>query len=382
MDAKRKVALIQKRSAALNFSDRVFNDAERIVQKAGLTLPGIVEELWKEWFNDMVGTRNGSEYRKAARDPGGHFLEWLRVRATRRFHITWRAIDKLSRAYSPEVAAHFTSIIWPQEIAWAQRMRTFSNPHVATRAALFLRETEGKPAKTFEALSEIYADTVRTIVDIDSPAADLTPAEIRYGEDLPDHTPLFLRYAAKAYKERLDPMDREKLELLADRASRDELSDRALGIAKKMAAAARLNPMRQSPSVISAAISLGIGPNELYLAETAFLDRLERGEVTIEPGLRSPQLAFINQISDKKSRKVLVSASIAPEIDPPVDKWEIANLDKRWVADLPTGFAVFGALRAKLEIWKSAIVDGQRNIPYDRVSDFGFFISSMGEENA
>ncbi|NTF17233.1 hypothetical protein G6L37_02155 [Agrobacterium rubi] len=375
MDSRQKVSLIQKRVSALGFSERVFKDADRIVEKSGMTLPGIVDELWKEWLNDLVATTNGAEYRTAARDPGGHFLDWLRVRATRRFHVTWRAMDKLSRAYGPEVATHFTSIIWPQEIAWAQRMRTFDNPHVATRAALFLRETEGKPSKTFEALSDIYAETIRTIIEIDSPAKDLTPEEIRFSENLPDHTPMFLRYASRAYKDVLDPMDRERIELLADRARRDEMADRAAGIARQMAAAARLNPMRQSTSVISAAISLGIGPNELYLAETAFLDRLERGDVVIEPGLRTPQMAFITAISDRKSRKVLVSSSISPEIDPPVDIWEVANLDRRWLADLPQGFSVFQGLRASFESWKLAIVQGSRNIPYDRISDFGFFIS-------
>jgi len=377
MDARQKVSLIQKRVTALGFSDRVLKDADRIVEKAGMTLPGIVDELWKEWLNDLVATTNGAEYRAAARDPGGHFLDWLKIRATRRFHVTWRALDKLARAYGPEVATHFTSIIWPQEIAWAQRMRTFDNPHVATRAALFLRETEAKPAKTFEALSDIYAETVRTIVEIDGPAKDLSPEEIRFAATLPDHTPMFLRYAARAYKDVLDRMDREKMVLLADRARRDEMSDRASGIARQMAAATRLNPLRQSTSVISAAINLGIGPNELYLAETAFLDRLERGEIAIEPGHRTPQMAFINAISDRKSRKVLVSSSISPEIDSSVDVWEVAGLDRRWLADLPAGFSVYPGLRAKFDDWKLAIVEGRRNIPYDRISDFGFFIASL-----
>lgn len=382
MEATRKLSLIQKRVAALGFSERVLRDADRIVEKAGMTLPGIVDELWKEWLNDLVATTNSAEYRAAARDPGGNFLDWLKVRATRRFHVTWRSLDKLSRVYGPEVATHFASIIWPQEIAWAQRMRTFDNPHVATRAALFLRETEAKPSKTFETLSDIYAQNVRTLTEIDSPASELTPEQIRFSADLPDHTPMFLRYAAKAYKDVLDPMDRERIALLADRARRDEMADIAAGTARRMAVSTRSNPMRQSPSVISAAISLGIGPNELYLAETAFLDRLERGEVQIEPGLRHPQQAFINLISDRKSRKVLVSSSISPEIDPSVDIWEIARLDKRWLLDLPPGFSVFRNLKARLEEWKMSIVDGRRNIPYDRISDFGFFISSTGDENA
>lgn len=375
MDAKQKTSLISKRVSALAFSERVFRDADRIAEKAGLTLPGIVQELWKEWLNDLVATRVSSEYRKAVRDPGGHFLEWLKSRVTRRFHVTWRALDKLSRSYGPEIATQFTSIIWPQELAWAQRMRLFDNPHVATRAALFLRETEGKPSKTFAALCDIYAETVRNMVEIDDPARELTPEEIRFSESLPDYTPLFLQYAGRAYRDMLERMDIDKLRILAERARKDENADRSADIARQMAAATRLNPMRHSTSVISAAISLGIGPNELYLAETAFVDRLERGDIAVEKGTRTPQTSFITAISDRKNRKALVSSSIAPEIDPAGDIWEVARLDRRWLDTLPGGYAAFPGLRQKLDEWKLAVVESRRNIPYDKVSDFGFFIS-------
>jgi hypothetical protein len=376
MDPKQKTMLISKRASALAFSDRVFRDAERIVEKAGLTLPGVVQELWKEWLNDMVATSNHDAYRAAARDPGGKFLDWLRVRSMHRFHITWRAFEKVSRAYGPGMVGRFVTGVWPQEIAWAQRMRRFDNPHVATRAALFLRETEGKPWKTFIALADIYADMSRSIVEIDNPVFDLTPEEIRFSDDLPDHTPLFLQYASRTYKDMLDQLDGEKLRILAERAKRDELADRTSDEARKMAASTRLAPMRHSTSVISAAISLGIGPNELYLAETTFLDRLERGEVPIERGTRTPQTAFVTAISDRKNRKALVSSSIAPEIDPAGDVWEIARLDRRWIDTLPPGYSAFTGLRNSLEDWKLAVVEGRRNIPYDKVSDFGFFISA------
>jgi hypothetical protein len=289
--------------------------------------------------------------------------------------VTWRALDKLSRSYGPEIATQFASIIWPQELAWAQRMRLFDNPHVATRAALFLRETEGKPAKTFAALCDIYAETVRNVIEIDSPARELTPEEIRFSETLPDYTPLFLQYAGRAYKDVLERMDIDKLRILADRARKDENADRTADIARHMASATRMNPMRHSTSVISAAISLGIGPNELFLAETAFIDRLERGDIAVEKGIRTPQTSFITAISDKKNRKALVSSSIAPEIDPAGDIWEVARLDRRWLDTLPGGYAVFPGLRQKLEEWKLAVVENRRNIPYDKVSDFGFFIS-------
>ena len=376
IDTKKKASLIARRVSALAFNERVFRDADRIVERAGIRTPDARQELWKEWLNDLVATENSAEYRQATRDPGLHFLEWLRVRATRRFHVTWRSLDKLSRSYGPEIATYFASVVWPQEIAWAQRMRLFDNPHVATRAAMFLRETEGKPSKTFDALSMLHADAIRSLGAEDETARALSPQEIRFGEDLPDFTPLFLQYAGTAYREVLESMDRQKIELLAARARRDEMVERDLDMARSLAASTRASPMRHSTSVISAAISLGVGPNELYLAETAFVERLERGDLPVERGLRTPHAAFVAAISDRKNRRALVSASIAPELDPNVDGWEIAHLDKRWLEGLPKGYSAFPGRPRLLEEWKEAIVEGRRNIPYDRISDFGFYIST------
>lgn len=375
MDSKQKASLISKRVSALAFSERVFVDAEKIVTRLGLKLPGAAKELWKEWLNDLVATTNTAVFRAAARDPGGNFLEWLKVRATRRFHVTWRALEKLSRTFGPEIATRFISIVWLQELAWAQRMRLFDNPHVATKAALFLRETEGNPSKTFSALAEIYADVATRLSDFDNPAQELAPESIRFDDDLPDFTPLFLQYASKAYKDVLSRMDRSMIQKLADRARSDELSERDLETAREMAATTRLFPMRQVTSVITAAISFGIGPNELFLIENAFIDRIERGETRIERGVRTPQTIFLTAIADRKNRKMLVSASISPEIDPTADIWEIARIDRRWLDCLPSGYRVFPGLRDLLEQWKLEIVEGRRNIPYDRISDFGFFIT-------
>lgn len=378
LDPRQKTSLIARRAHALNFHQSVFKEAAGIVSRAGIKLPEAPKELWREWLNDMVATENNAEYRLAVRDPGLHFLNWLKVRVTRRFHVTWRAMEKLSRTYGPEIATRF-AIVWQQEIAWAQRMRLFDNPHVAVRAALFLRETEGSPSKTFLALSEIYAAAATQFGYLDSPAQDLTADEIRFGDDLPDFSPLFLQYAAKAYRSTLESFDRQKIQLLAERARKDEMLERDIEAARSIAWTTREFPMRHVMAVINAAIAFGVGPNRLFLIENAYVDKIERGEIPIDRGVRTPQAAFLAVLADKKQRQSLLSAAVAPPDDEPdreAARFEIARLGRGWLESLPEAFRTRPDLEDRMRRWQVDIVDMHRIVPYDRVSDFGFFVAS------
>lgn len=384
LDARQKTSLISRRVQALNFNQSVFREAEGIVERAGIKLPDAAQELWREWLNDMVATENNEEYRLAVRDPGLHFLNWLKVRATKRFHVTWRALEKLSLTYGPGVSTRFM-IVWQQEVAWAQRMRMFDNPHVAVRAALFLRETEGNPSKTFLALSEIYAASASQLEYFDNPAQEMSPDEIRFSEELPDFSPLFLQYAAKAYQTTLESFDREKIRLLANRARQDELLERDLEVARDMARMTRSFPMRRSMSVINAAIGHGVGPNRLFLIENAYVDKIERGEIRIDRGTRTPQTDFLAVLADKKRRAALLSAAVAPPDDEPdreAARFEIARLGRTWLEALPDAFRARPDLEARMRRWQVEIVEMNRHVPYDRISDFGFFVASEEKEAA
>jgi hypothetical protein len=384
LDARQKTSLISRRVQALNFHPSVFKEATGIVTRAGIKLQEATQELWREWLNDMVATENNEEYRLAVRDPGLHFLNWLKVRATRRFHVTWRALEALSRTYGPDVSTRFM-IVWQQEVAWAQRMRLFDNPHVAVRAALFLRETEGNPSKTFLALSEIYAQAASQFGYFDNPAQEMSPEEIRFAAELPEFSPLFLQYAAKAYKTTLEAFDRQKIRLLADRAKQDELLERDLEVARDIAQLTRTFPMRRVMAVIKAAIGHGVGPNRLFLIENAYVDKVERGEIQIDRGTRTPQTDFLSVLADKKRRAVLLSASVAPPDDEPdreAARFEIARLNRGWLDGLPDAYRTRPDLEERMRRWQVDIVDMNRLVPYDRISDFGFFVATEEREAA
>src|SRR3546814_17240112 len=78
--------------------------------------------------------------RPGVRRPDDHFLDWVRVRAHKPFHITYRAVAKVARTHDSELAMRLANISWHQEIAWAQRLRGDGNPRVAVLSPLFLRD--------------------------------------------------------------------------------------------------------------------------------------------------------------------------------------------------------------------------------------------------
>mgnify|MGYP001333921659 CR=1 FL=1 len=370
-----KAELLRRRVAALSLPEGTLEEAAEVLASAGVTLPGMAEELRREWLNDVVASVHPAEFRAAARDPRGCFLAWLRERAKNRFHVTWRAIDAVALRLGAETASRLALVIWPQEIAWAQRMRLSSNPATATKAAMFLREAEGAPARVFQKLSDLYADLAGKAGYWDSPAQEAAPEEIRFGEEEVDFNPLFLRYASRAYAEALHGMPRERLEMLAARAARDETRERAVITAGAAVRAARKFPMRRVASTIAAAKSMGIAPNALFFLENGFLALVEAGLEMVDPVARAPHSAFVAAIADPAARPRLLASAPEPEASDEEILWEVANLDRRWLSALPESFSRWDSGRVqRMQAWQADVVEGRREPPRDPVSDFGFYL--------
>src|SRR5690606_4695469 len=126
----------------------------------------------------------------------------------------------------------------------------------------------------------------------DHAAHELSPDEIRFNPTAPEFNPLFLKYASRHYTDVLHNMTREKVEILAARAAKDERQDRALIMAANVVKTTKRFPMRRLPNVVSLAKSLGLSSNQLYRMEKSFLAKMESGEVELEQGLHSPHISF------------------------------------------------------------------------------------------
>lgn len=370
-----KAALLRKRVAALSFPEERLAEAQAIVHAAGMRLPDAVATLRKEWLNDMVATTDSAEFRHASRDPAAHFLAWVRERAKNRFHVSWRAVDAVAARMGPEVASRLALVTWPQEIAWAQRLRLAENPVTATKAAMFLREAEGNPSRMFSKIADIYGDVFAKAGYSDHVAQEISPSEIRFADAVPDFNPLFLRYAARSYAEVLSSMPRDRIEILAARAARDERQDRDEIAALAAANATRRFPMRRVLAIISAAIAMGISPNELFLLENGFLKQVEQGSVEVAEGGRTPQAAFVTAISNDTKRAELVATSVRPDVEDAEIMWDVVHLDRRWLDAMPESYRKWSHVWVRLmENWQADIVEERREAPFDLISDFGFYL--------
>jgi len=372
-----KARILKRRVEALQLPAGTVQEVERIIQAEGLKLPGAAEALRVEWLNDMVAHDSSAEFGHAARNPAQHFIEWARLRARKRFHVTYRSVDTVERRLGTDVASRMAMVVWPQEIAWAQRMRLDRNPLVATKAALFLREAEGQPGKTFEKIADIFADAFLTSDYTDHPVHSMSPAEIRLADTVPEFTPLFLRHAARAYADKLRGMSREMLAKLASVAARDEQEDRDTEAGRQSAAIAQASPMRRMLAVISAAISAGIKPNDLHDLERVFLLLLERGSVKVEIGTGSPHQYFITEITNpvRRNGMLLAAAPRGAGEDPDSLAWQVVNLRQGWLKSLPESFQRMAPrLGPAMEAWQVDIAEERREAPLDPVSDFGFFL--------
>jgi hypothetical protein len=377
-----KTRLLKRRVSALTLPESALHEAAVIVDSNGLKLPGVLETLRLEWLNDMLATDSASKFSHAARNPTNHFIEWIKVRSLNRYHVSYRSVDTVGRRLGLDAASRLAVVIWPQEIAWAQRMRTFSNPSVATKAALFLREAEGQPSRIFEKIADVFADAYLRSDYIGSSAHALSVSDIRFSEDLPEFTPLFLRYAARAYSEKLLGMSRDRIASLALIAARDELSDRNFESARQSSKIAIGSPMRRMVPIISAALRLDISSNELFVLETTFVEKLLAGAIPIELGTGSPHGSFLRLIEDRSERSALLAdaAVDALPLDPDALAWEVVNFrPSSWLREIPDSIRIIADKpKIAMERWQTEIADDVRTPPFDPVSDFGFFLLAGG----
>ena len=373
MDINRKMNLLRERVASLSLSPDTIEKADAVL-KSNRIAAKIVDDLRREWLNDMLTHPNAAEFRLAASEPNVHFLKWIEVRARHPYHVTRRTVAAVGEKYGADTASKLSIVVWPQEIAWAQRMRLDSNPFTATKAALFLRETVGNPSKTFAALADMYSDAIMRVGYLDSPVQDISAGEIRFSASLPEFAPLFQRYAARAYADKLKNMTREQMEKLAARAATEENEDRRLLAATDIARGAARSPLRRNLSTIRTAVMFKLSSNETFLLEKAFVRRIEAGEVDIDPGQRSADSGFTRLLADTEGRKTMLAMEPLPSSAEYMDLWEIAHLDRDFISKLPPSYKPLGCTPSSMESWQEAIVEGRRACPFDAVSDLGFFL--------
>lgn len=367
--------LLKRRIKTLDISKEKIEEAEKIALNNGYKDQNIGNILKIEWLNDILKSKKKNVYLIAAKNPEEHFINWIKERTKNKYHVTYRSFDLIEKEFGTNIAIKMLHEIWPQEIAWAQRLRTDNNPVTSTKCAMFLREVESNAGKIFEKIALIYTEKFSDINYYKNPAHNLSPEQIRFNNEIPNFTPLFLYYASTEYSAKLKKMTKEKLELYSKIAEKDEINEKKYILNTKSINYIKEHPIRQFPTIINAAISMNITSNQLFNIENEYILNLEKGNEILDNSSSIPIASFLLYLTNNKDNQEIKNKNIKNNIEKDDIIWTIINLDRYWVKKLPSYFKKYNLqLEEKFNNWKEDISKEKREPPYDIISDFCFFL--------
>jgi hypothetical protein len=335
-----------------------------------------VERYYQEWLFEMADSARNDDYFLSTRNPKEQFSRWVAARISDPFFVSKGIRDILHQRYQVDVANKIFMIIWPQEIAWAQRFRLDSNSYTATKAALFLSQAQDDTKTVFLSIADLHAEAFMTMDYNRSHFQEMSPEEIRNSPELADFTPLFLMHANRNYIEKLSKLDSADFQKYATVAAQLEKNERQGVMRSRLVDHARKFPLRRTLPVLAAARAHNISANELFLLEEYFLDQMEKKLIDVVPGSGTALPIFVAFISDRRGikRTIMEAANFAGPNAKAIDQLGVLSLRNWWIDQLPDGYRNLGNVVTGFSEWREAMIDEDRMMPFDAVSDFGYFL--------
>lgn len=369
-----KPALILARAIrALAVPPSAMEEARIAADASGMREPDAAQRLYREWLNDLVAVHGGLQFQAAARDPQGSFLGWLASRLANPWHVSHRAHAAVRARHGDEVAILIGGVRWPQEVAWAQRMRGDDNDRVAFLAEMWLQAARRDPAKLFKGVADLYvAEAALDPSYASNPAHLLSDQEILDGEEDVCHwRPLWLRFSEREFGRLVNATPRARLSVLAQRVREAEWRDRrARGHARQAEALRRWRPATMV-AVLEAAIAHGLSSDDLVAAERDFVSEVERGGVDLTSVPTPAWRVFARRLGS------WAGLSSAPSDVERAQRIEaIHALPPSWADRMPDDLHVVGATdHRRLMMWFDAVaVTGARTPPEDPAVDYAMWL--------
>jgi hypothetical protein len=369
-----KASVILTRAVrSLRVSPATMDRSRSVAEAAGVMDAEAAQKLYREWVNDLVAFVGHPQMAEAARNPDHAFLQWLGSRLTNPFHVTCRAHDAVRARYGGEAALLFAEVRWPQEVAWAHRMRGHDNDRIVFLAGMWLKAAKRDPAKLFRGLVRCYAEEASLDPHYARSDVHLCDAgEIRGGAVDDRHwRPLWLRFAEREFGPMANGMPRQKLTLLAQQVRETEFRERLAD--KRSGWAGRLRAARPALmlAVLQAAIDHGLSSDDLAAAEKAFIADVESGAVDIDGQPHPAWRLFLRTLPDWQGR--------SPVPDPGEAEERVAavqGMSPAWTDALPADFLRLGAAdQRRLLAWFDAVAsDRTRAAPSDPAVDYGMWL--------
>ena len=340
----------------------------------GSQLDYTAQDMIAEWLNYVILNRDdGETLETAIENPDRHFMQFLVNVTNDPTQPLPHHVQMLSRQIGIEFVSAMSRIHWPQQLAWAERMKNHEDDTVVLLADLFSKKAAKKPSDLFCKLTRFAFEA-----DFDGQTHSMTTFDLLNADEIAavDLTglqwlPLCILY-----------VQRSSASKALAQFSESALAQRAHGVRidyRKRHASQRLDaslsyledyPLTLRSSVISKATRLGINSTKLCALYRDFLSSI-RDQIKIPDDERSMTRLFIEHIDHGKDNKVV---SQEAETVRGIRK-SVARINSRWIASLPEDMFVAGADdKSKLSEWRNLVLSGERDCPSDIRVDYFMFL--------
>ncbi len=371
---KRADALGLDRAARRAAEDLVAHASQRMSEETGINRAFSEVRLYKEWRNDLLA-KPGDDQNPWARitaDPATPYMGWLDWRLAHPFHVSYRVVDAAARRMGVSTANLLVDIRWPQEVAWARRIRKSADERDVLVGHRFLLAAIADASSEFAKLAGAYAQASDDPAYVLAPEHDYAADEVAAGYGSPDFGPLFLRHGRAVLADRLGRMSAKELRASAAVARRSEDTERGNRARRRAAANVRAANMARSPGIISIAVEAGLGADGLVDAQAEFARLVEAGAVPVPPDVGLPYEEFCAWLrtAQAPSQTLLMPGD---DLSGETELLGIVSNPIDWVRSLPRDYHDMGASDPRrFHRWLAPIASRERAFPRDAVVDYGF----------
>lgn len=364
--------LVVERKRALQVADFIREEAVARIKAEGTY--GMDEpNVFSDWVNDVLADPDPGAYGVAAAEPAKAYSAYVATRLEDPFHVSYRAVRALSKRTNEEEANAFVHLRWRQELAWAQRIRTMNSAKEAVLAHGFLMNAARNPSREFADLAHAWDAAKEDGTFLRSASHGLTAHEIRHGNTMPLHKPVFLGMINQKRGEKLERMGLEKLSGAANAVKAIEQAEVRGVFAQKAANAARRTPLCRIMGIIGVAIETAREPDVLAADERRFLLELERGKVRC-PTAGLPYNEFVDWL------RATPAGEPPPAPRPYDDACHVLAQHllrpSAWLASLPADYIHAGAMDGPTyRSWIHPIATREVSTPRDLVCSYGFHLA-------
>lgn len=324
---------------------------------------GTCEARYRQWVNEVIGSRGTLFYSSALKAPDRAFLSWLKQRAAQPYEAPHCGLSIAASRLGEAQAQIFTEIAWPALINAALTARLHTDDLTACLAGLWLQSVKADTLDIFKGIlalipkaHEQQEETPLARAASPEMANLFEPMNGLYQNLWRHHAEvMFLGVLSDA------PL---KIAALARQSRREAKRKRDLTLQRQKAERLRRSPPSQSLAVLGSLLRKGLDIEAIYAAEQSFIQEVEACKIPI------------NAKSDG-IQEYLKYATLAVEAIPlltPVEterrRRAIGMISYQWARALPISLRQIGAAKkSNFEQWlQSATADPLRPPPEPRLS--------------